>query len=76
MQHRRRAQASQAAFQGKMAVRVKTDKDSHLLYCTGTRGKVDSLQLHENASNSESFGHTRQQMSFEEETAQGREVVI
>lgn len=56
-----------------MAVRVKTDKDSHLLYCTGTRGKVDSLQLHENASNSESFGHTRQQMSFEEETAQGNE---
>ena len=59
-----------------MAVRVKTDRESHLSYCTGALGKVDSLQLQKNASNAESFDLVRRQTSFVDETAQGREIVI
>lgn len=71
-----KAMTSQVAFQDNMAVRVKTERDVHPPYCTGTRGKLDSLQLRRRASNSEGFNHARHKIIFEEQPEQGREVLI
>ncbi len=67
--------ASQIAFQDNMVqIKIKTERDAPPSFCTESQSSLDSPQLSGRVTSSDRFHQTRQQMIFEEETSQGREV--
>lgn len=68
--------ASQIAFQDNMVqIKIKTERDAPLSFCTESQSSLSSLKLSGRVTSSDRFHHTRQQMIFERETAQGKEVM-
>ena len=71
--------ASQIAFQDKVVIKIKTEREVPPSYCAGSHpdGSVslDSPQLSGRVASTDRFSHTTQQIMFEEETAQGKKVI-
>lgn len=69
--------ASQIAFQDNVVIKIKTERDMPPSYCKGSHNGIvlDSPQLSGRVASTDRLHHTREQMNFQEETAQGREVM-